>query len=182
MAKALVLLLLTAAACGGSTSANTDAAGGGGGGGDAAMMMDGGGSGSGSGSGSGMGSGSGSNCTPLVTTNLNNGHHHPGEDCMNACHNHGFKAAGTLYKSATGTTPMIGATITLTDSAGTKITMISQSNGNFYTSQPISYPVTVSVSGCPNNAAMTDKVQASGAGCNQGGACHGGTQGQIHLP
>ena len=134
------------------------------------------------GGGSGSGSGSGSNCTPLVTTNLNNGHHHPGEDCMNACHNHGFRAAGTLYKSATGITPMVGATITLKDSAGHTITMVSQTNGNFYTSQTISFPVTVSVSGCPNNATMTDPVQSSGAGCNQGGACHGGTQGQIHLP
>lgn len=181
MAKVLVVLLLAAAACGGSTSANVDASGSGGGGDGGGMQMDGGGSGSGSGSGSGMGSGSGSDCTPLVTSNLNNGHHNPGQDCMNGCHNHGFTAAGTLYKS-NGTTAMPGATITLTDSAGNKITMVSQSNGNFYTFTPISFPATVTVSGCPNNAAMTEKVQASGAGCNQGGACHGGTQGRIHLP
>lgn len=169
MAKLLVLLLLAAAACGGPTSANVDASGSGGGADGGGMKMDGG------------GSGSGSNCTPLVTTNLNNGHHNPGQDCMNGCHDHGFTAAGTLYKSANGTA-MPGATITLTDSTGAKITMISQSNGNFYTFTPISFPATVTVSGCPNNAAMTAKVQASGAGCNQGGACHGGTQGPIHLP
>lgn len=175
MAKLLVLLLVTAAACGGSTSANVDASGSGGG--DAGgMQMDGG------GSGSGMGSGSGSNCTPLVTSNLNNGHHNQGQDCMNGCHNHGFTVAGTLYKSAGGNTPMPGATITLTDSGGNKVTMISQSDGNFYTFSPISFPATVTVSGCPNNAAMTASVASSGAGCNQGGACHGGAQGHIHLP
>ena len=55
-------------------------------------------------------------------------------------------------------------------------------NGNFYTSQAISFPAVVMASACPQGAKMTAQV-ANGA-CNTT-ACHaqnGGAAGQIHLP
>ena len=57
-------------------------------------------------------------CTKIVANPLTDGHHNPGQDCLNSCHNHGFTLAGTLYTSGTGSTPINGATITVVDATG----------------------------------------------------------------
>src|SRR5262245_44353784 len=58
---------------------------------------------------------------------VGDGHHNPGQDCMQAaCHAIGGDAnapdwvlSGTLYTDAAGTAPNVGATITIQDSQNT---------------------------------------------------------------
>lgn len=152
---------LMIAACGSNSAGQTDV--------DASM-----------GSGSGSPDAAMSACKNKVAI-VGNGHHNPGTDCMNSCHNHGFTAAGTLYAAAGSQTPVSGATVTIVDAHGATVNAVSQSNGNFYTSTALSYPISVFASSCPSLTPMVAKVTTT-AGCNSGGACHGGSQGKIHLP
>lgn len=118
-------------------------------------------------------------CKPPVST-VGDGHHNPGRDCQQSCHNHGFTLSGTVFASATASTAYPGATVTLTDRNNQTIELVTQRNGNFYTKQPIAFPVRVRISACPNAAAMQATV--STAGCNASG-CHAQGGGlQIHLP
>lgn len=152
-------------------------------------MSSGGGSGGGGGGGSGSGGGvtgdagmgSGTNpCKNVVTTNLTDGHHNPGQDCMNGCHNHGFTLAGTLYNAA-GTAALVGGSITVKDANGATFDMVAQQNGNFYTSKAIAFPISVYASECPTWTAMSATVPTGDGGCNKLG-CHAtGAQGRIHL-
>lgn len=116
------------------------------------------------------------------STNYTTGEHNTGRSCMDSCHNHGFTLAGTLYTSPTNNTGYAGATITIEDSANRTVDLVVNANGNFYTSQALSFPVIVMASECPNASKMTAQV-TSGA-CNTSN-CHaqvGGAAGQIHLP
>jgi hypothetical protein len=107
------------------------------------------------------------------------GKHNPSMDCMSGCHDHGFSIAGTLY-AADLTTPATNATITIVDANNFSQDIIVSSNGNFFSFLPVTYPVTVSASLCPDSTAMVTHP-TSGA-CNASG-CHepGGVQGAIHL-
>ncbi len=139
------------------------------------------GSGSASGSGSGSGSGSASACKTLVASaSLTSGHHNAGQDCLN-CHNGAtapvFTLGGTLYDSAGSA--LAGGTITVVDASGASVDVVSQLNGNFYTSQAFTFPVTVTASACPTTLPMTSKVSAGG--CATGGCHVSGAQGPIHL-
>jgi hypothetical protein len=160
---------------GGSSATSPDAGGSSGGGG---------GSGSGSGGGNldaGISDAVGFACRNKVA-NVGSGQHNPGQDCQGPCHNHGFTLAGTIFAAANSTTSLSGATITVTDAVGKSFDVVSQANGNFYTSQPINFPVTVTASECPNVAPMITQVTATMDGCNKSG-CHAtGGQGPIHLP
>jgi hypothetical protein len=102
-----------------------------------------------------------------------------GKACM-SCHGSGqspnMKAAGTLYSTANGGSAVSGATVTITDSKGTKITMVTGSSGNFYTSSTISFPATVQVSKCPDTATMPTTITTGD--CN---SCHNSSM-RIHLP
>lgn len=141
--------------------------------------------------GSGGGGGSGGAPTDGGTTNSmypcknlaaanGNGHHNAGQDCLNGCHNHGFTLAGTLY-DAGGTTALPGGTITVKDANGTKFDMVAASNGNFYTSQAIAFPITVYASSCPTSSPMTASIASGNGGCNKSGCHSSGAQGHIHL-
>jgi hypothetical protein len=112
-------------------------------------------------------------------TNVGSGNHNAGQDCMNGCHNHGFTLAGTLFVPNT-TTPVVGASITVVDGAGKTFDIVSQRNGNFYTSTTVTFPVHVTASRCPDVMAMSGAVAAGG--CNQTGCHASGAQGSIHLP
>jgi hypothetical protein len=119
-------------------------------------------------------------------TSPGTGHHHPGEDCNGACHNHGFSFAGTLYTTATGFTAITGATIVVKDAAGQTIKVVTQDNGNFYSTTPVTFPLTVYATECQISqtvSQMQATVQSSSnGGCNKSG-CHTPTaQGHIHLP
>jgi hypothetical protein len=116
-----------------------------------------------------------------IQTPLTDGHHNPGLDCM-TCHNAAnaaipqFTVAGTLYTDPAGTAPLPGATVTVTDNAGAKYPIVVSTNGNFYSEQPVQFPVHVEASGCPNTAAM--QTPPAVGNCN---SCHV-TGSRIHLP
>jgi hypothetical protein len=119
-------------------------------------------------------------------TSVGSGHHNAGQDCMNSCHFHGFTLAGTLYTAATGGSAISGASITVKDASGQTFDIVSQADGNFYTSNPVQFPVTVYASECqiqqggvPMMATVTS--QQSG-GCNASGCHTTSSQGRIHLP
>ena len=111
------------------------------------------------------------------------GHHNAGQDCQQGCHNHGFTFSGTLYTSAAGTTIAPGATITAIDANGQSVDVVSQTNGNFYSSAAVVFPLTIYASSCPTIQKMTATVPAGSGGCNKTG-CHvaGASPGRVHLP
>jgi hypothetical protein len=102
-----------------------------------------------------------------------------GQDCL-SCHGSGqspkMTAAGTLYSKASGGSAVSGATVTITDSKGTKIKLITGNSGNFYTGSAISFPATVEVSKCPDTVAMPTTIAAGN--CN---SCHNSSM-RVHLP
>lgn len=114
-----------------------------------------------------------------TSTDLPNGNHNPGLDCMGACHDHGFTAAGTVIISAENRMPAVGATVTMRDADLKLINMITASNGNFYTKEPFKLPMRVWVSSCPEVQLMpdyVDTIEINGTkidkpSCNQG-VCH----------
>ncbi len=126
---------------------------------------------------------SGFQCKNQVSS-YGSGHHNPGQDCMQ-CHSD-FSVAGTLYTTATGSTAIAGATITIKDGSGQTEDLVTQANGNFYSFNSHSFPITVWASDCQVSQTaqmMVSQVQASSnGGCNMSG-CHRTTgQGHIHLP
>jgi hypothetical protein len=59
--------------------------------------------------------------------------------------------------------------------------MVAQTNGNFYTSQAIAFPISVYASECPTSTPMTATIATGNGGCNKLG-CHAtGAQGHIKL-
>jgi hypothetical protein len=127
---------------------------------------------------------SGPACRAAVQT-ADTGHHNPGQNCgVTGCHGGGgggpvWTASGTLYTSAAGTTPMVGATVTVIDANGVTIDLVTAQNGNFYTGNAIALPAKVFASQCPSLAQMISTVSAGS--CN---SCHvgGSATGAAHLP
>jgi hypothetical protein len=132
------------------------------------------------------------NCDPPGTSPTpTSGQHQPGNSCISAsCHGKVQKSlqpltvAGTLYGSVTGGTAVAQATIHLIDSSNPPqdIKVVTATNGNFWTSAPVVYPIRVRASKCPNvDQSMVSTVASSGGNCN---GCHssGSNQGRIHLP
>ncbi len=125
----------------------------------------------------GAATGGTSNCIPAAT---------PGPSGMNAgqaclgCHatsvQPNLRLAGTLYSAATGGNPVSGATVTVLDSNNAVTTLVTASSGNFYSTANFAFPVSVSVSKCPDAASMSSKP--STGDCN---SCHGSSM-RIHLP
>ncbi|MBI5511159.1 MAG: hypothetical protein HY903_20555 [Deltaproteobacteria bacterium] len=111
-------------------------------------------------------------CEPAVTT-YGSGRHNAGKDCL-ACHDGStavaWTLAGTLYDNASGSNAIAGATIIAVDARGRELRLVTQANGNFYTSATgITFPVTVAASMCPSEIAMAGGVSSGGASCN---SCH----------
>ncbi len=115
------------------------------------------------------------------TTAITDGHHNPGLDCM-LCHNGQaagapvFTVGGTLYDALTGGNAVAGATVELTDAKGNVLRILSSTNGNFYSEQPVTYPVNARATACPADNHMT--AQAATGACN---SCHNATN-QVHVP
>ncbi len=118
----------------------------------------------------------------VPASQVGDGHHNPGTDCMNGCHNHGFTVAGTLFNGINSGTPVVGATIRVKDANNVTTDIVTQLNGNFYISTAVTAPLTVLATSCPNIQAMTATVSTTGGivGCNQTG-CHVSGN-RIHLP
>jgi hypothetical protein len=111
-------------------------------------------------------------CTPAQPngpTGMNSG-----QGCL-SCHGE-FTLAGSLYASQTGGTRIGGATVSITDQNGQIVDLVTGSDGSFFTSQPLSFPVDVEISKCPDTVWM---VSAANSGeCN---GCHGSSN-RVHLP
>jgi hypothetical protein len=118
----------------------------------------------------------------VAADTLSNGHHNPGQNCLNGCHNHGFTLAGTLYTTAAGGTPVKGGSITVVDKNGQTFDMVSQLNGNYYTTKPLTFPVTVTASLCPDSKPMSATIPSGSGGCNKSGCHTAGAQGRVHVP
>lgn len=121
-------------------------------------------------------------CRDVITTGLDTGHHNPGQNCQDSCHNHGFYMSGTMFSSATGGSPAVGVSITYVDAMGATGDMVSGTNGNFWWSLPVTFPVTITASKCPDIKPMTAVVTATDDGCNKGGCHVTGAAGRIHVP
>jgi len=104
--------------------------------------------------------------------------HAPGTLCV-SCHvmySPLISIGGTLYADDTGLTPVMGATIVVTDSVGTEVQMVTTLNGNFYANQHLTPPLTVTASRCPYHVPMM-----SGATSGECNSCHG-VGARMHLP
>jgi hypothetical protein len=115
-------------------------------------------------------------CVPLKATTKSS--HNSGQECLR-CHATGqdpllrWTIAGTLWSDAFGVTPKPGATVTVVDAKGVTVQMVTDVDGNFYTLQPVTFPISATASGCPSTRSMVQKV--SSGGCNAVG-CHDGAR------
>lgn len=108
-------------------------------------------------------------CADPVATS-DDGHHFEGMACL-GCHTGStapeFTLGGTLYADPDGTTALDGLNISLVDDSGAQIDLISALNGNFYSTDPIVFPVTAFVSACPDVVPMP--ILLAVGDCN---SCH----------
>ncbi len=185
MKTTLVLLLALS-----SLSACEFEAGEGGGGGYGEGGEGGGGSGGGSGGGGGNvtdtgGGGSSCNdanegCGPNSCSG-EGGSMLPGANCL-GCHTGGeqgkFTAAGTVFTDSNGSGKSSGAIVTITDASGRSITLTTNSVGNFYTTQSLTFPITAEVEQGGFTSAMSSEV-TTGA-CNTCHQCGGTAGGKLY--
>jgi hypothetical protein len=117
-------------------------------------------------------------------TAMTDGYHHPGEDCL-MCHYQGgegppFTFGGTLYTSSGGSTALAGGTFHLIDAMGTDVIVVSQLNGNFWSTDLVTFPVVAFGSLCPDVKPMIAPLTETDGSCNRAG-CH--TSGfRLHVP
>jgi hypothetical protein len=88
----------------------------------------------------------------------------PGSDCLE-CHGAGGGDENGPRWTVAGTWSGRGHRVNLRDAAGKAFTLTSNQAGNFWTAEPLTFPLRVDVDGEPMNASVT----ASAASCNQ---CH----------
>ncbi|HWM86385.1 MAG TPA: carboxypeptidase-like regulatory domain-containing protein [Kofleriaceae bacterium] len=100
-----------------------------------------------------------------------------GNGCMGGlCHKNGmgptWTVAGTLVDGIGGGEPIAGAHIYLVDGGGREYHLTTGRNGQFWTNQPVSFPVTTYATLCPDRKQMT--ITATSGNCNgsSGGVCH----------
>jgi hypothetical protein len=103
----------------------------------------------------------------------------PGEDCL-SCH-HDFTAAGTVFAgSAASGAGLAGATVRIYGAAiDNDVAVSTNEAGNFYTTQALTYPATVSVTYGATTRGMTAALP-SRAGCSAA-SCHGASF-RVHVP
>src|SRR5690606_30977430 len=122
-------------------------------------------------------------CVP-AEAEVDDGHHNPGQPCM-SCHGKQgpgprWYVAGTLYADLAGSEPVAGATILVTDADGETRALVTAQNGNFWSPDPVAYPLQVVATSCPDRAEMLTAVPMGGGSCNKSG-CHAEGN-RIHLP
>lgn len=132
--------------------------------------------------GGGSGSGAGSNgciasgTPPTAHVHIAGGTSNAGQACIAlGCHLAGntgtganaFTFAGTVY-STTGGGPVAGANVVV--NLGTsKVTTVSDPDGNFYGTGPVTFPATTLVTSCPSLRSMIGQLATGGGNCNN---CH----------
>jgi hypothetical protein len=87
----------------------------------------------------------------------------PGQDCI-ACHGQGGAKAWTVAG-----TWRRGAHVTVTDASGKTVEMTGNKVGNFYTAEPLTFPIRVSVDGVEMPPASLRANRILYGGCN---LCH----------
>lgn len=89
----------------------------------------------------------------------------PGENCLS---HHSFSAAGTVFGSPTAGAGegLAGATVTITDTNGKQVSLVTNSAGNFYTDDPLAFPVDIQVA---SGSLVQTMTGAASGGCN---GCH----------
>lgn len=119
-------------------------------------------------------------CAPPAAT-VPSGVHNPGAACA-TCHDGSlaplWTVSGTLYTDLAGSAPVPGATIHVTDATGQALDLVTADNGNFWTTQAVTPPLTVAASRCPQTARMISP--ATTGNCNAAG-CHDAGR-RITLP
>ena len=127
-------------------------------------------------------------CLPAQTA-TSDGNHRVGDSCTQGCHDGGalsgpsFTLAGTVFGPATSNVPRAGRpgiNVHLIDATGREVRLVSAANGNFYTAQPLVFPVRTFISACPDSAVMVAQVEEAESSCNAGG-CHDAGR-RIALP
>ncbi len=113
-------------------------------------------------------------CEDEVDRPRHSGHHNPGKVCTD-CHNGRteaplFTVSGTIYVDPDGSKPAPGVSIHILDAAGQSLTLVAARNGNFFSEEPVTYPLRTYASICPKSLEMPDVVAAPG-NCNAKG-CH----------
>lgn len=116
----------------------------------------------------------------------------PGADCL-ACHDGSgggggeedeeapkFTAAGTAFADMDGTGPLSGATVRITDAGGTVVTLTTNSVGNFYTNEALTFPIDAEVEANGSTSTMASSVDVGG--CNSCHACAGEAGGKLTGP
>ena len=116
----------------------------------------------------------------------------PGSDCL-ACHDGSgggggeadedapkFTAAGTAFADMDGTGPLSGATVRITDAGGTVVTLTTNSVGNFYTNEALTFPIDAEVEANGSTSTMASSVDVGG--CNSCHACAGEAGGKLTGP
>lgn len=117
----------------------------------------------------------------------------PGSDCL-ACHTSGsaarqrqasaqeedelggaFTAAGTVFSDIDGSSPAAGVTVRLVDANASEVVLTTNAAGNFYTAEPLAFPISVEVDLNGNTVAMQSTEQTGACNsCHQGGGAAGG--------
>src|SRR5512138_722640 len=99
----------------------------------------------------------------------------PGSDCL-GCHDGGrakrWSVAGTIYDGpvdAPGAAAE-GATVRITDATGWTLERETNQAGNFYTAEPVAFPLKVCVTRHGGEACMQEPLPSGMSSCN---ACHG---------
>lgn len=123
----------------------------------------------------------------------------PGADCL-ACHSAGnftddkaaakesdaedadqlFTAAGTVFADLDGTEPLQGAIVRITDADGATVELTSNGVGNFYTSTPLTAPLSAEVEVDGEIVEMGTTIDDGG--CNSCHACEGAAGGKLTGP
>jgi YD repeat-containing protein len=88
----------------------------------------------------------------------------PGSDCL-GCHGGGGEGEARRWTVA-GTWTAQGQHVAIVDAAGKSFSLHTNQAGNFWSAEPVTFPLRVSVDG----AAMATAVTAADASCNR---CHG---------
>ena len=95
----------------------------------------------------------------------------PGQDCM-SCHGsraQSWSVAGTVFGALDSDTGsgLSGAKIYLTDARGQSFTLTSNPSGNFYTAEPLQFPLRVQAEA--NGVRMARSAPVTSGSCN---SCH----------
>lgn len=82
-----------------------------------------------------------------------------------------FTFAGTMFETSGGSAPLAGGTFHLIDAMGTDVIVTTQSNGNFYSTDLVTFPVVAFGTLCPEVKPMIAVLRESDGSCNTSG-CH----------